>query len=216
MKVSTDGVVLGAWMNIDAASRILDIGTGTGLLTLMAAQRAPNARVDAIEIDHDAAEQAAANALASPWAARIRVHWMDARRIHASDGYDLIVCNPPYYGGEMTAPDARRALAKHSAELSFAELMQVVDKLLTPAGRFAVIVPADREHLLRLAAEQVGMRALRRGPLWYVEGRPFKRVLLELWRGEPAETHDPVVVEQVPGTYTDAYRALLAPFMLWF
>jgi tRNA1Val (adenine37-N6)-methyltransferase len=83
LKVGTDGVVLGAWANVEEAKRILDIGTGTGLLALMAAQRAPGARIDAVEIDEAAAEQAAENVAASPWADRVRVHRMDVRRMPA-------------------------------------------------------------------------------------------------------------------------------------
>lgn len=216
MKVSTDGVVFGAWPRAEGAKRILDIGTGTGLLALMAAQRNSIAHIDAVEIDQDAAEQAAENAMASPWADRVRVHWMDVRRSHVSDPYDLILCNPPYYTGYMEATDARTSLAKHSSELSFTELMQVVDKLLAQEGRFAVIVPVDREKALLGSAEHFGIRTCRRGSLSYIEGRPFKRVLLELWRGDAVDVFDPLIVEHQPGSYTEAYRKLLQPFMLEF
>ncbi|MBK7382122.1 MAG: methyltransferase [Flavobacteriales bacterium] len=216
MKVGTDGVTLGAWTETHGAKRILDIGTGTGLLALMMAQRVPEAQIDAVEIDEAAAEQASVNITASPWAERIRVHWMDARRLHTKEPYDLIICNPPYYMGEMAAPDPRLTVAKHGAELTFDQLVDVVDKLLADRGRFAVIVPSDGEHRLRLAGERVGLSVFRRGPLWYLEGRPFKRVLLELWRGAPQDPHDPVIVERAPGEYTEAYKQLLAPFLLKF
>ncbi|MBK9177375.1 MAG: methyltransferase, partial [Flavobacteriales bacterium] len=171
---------------------------------------------DAVEIDQDAAEQAAMNAEDSPWRERIRVHRMDVRRMRASEPYDLILCNPPYYGGEMDAPDARVSLAKHGAELGFEEIIDAVDRLLAADGRFATIVPSNREHHLRLAGERRDLRLLRRGPLWYIEGRPFKRVLLELWRGEPRDDHDPITVEHEPGRFTDQYHTLLSAFLLKF
>ncbi|MBK7085158.1 MAG: methyltransferase [Flavobacteriales bacterium] len=128
MKVSTDGVLFGAWVDYAGATRILDIGTGTGLLALISAQRNAQARIDALEIDDDAAAQAAENMAASPWADRVRVHRADARRVHAGDPYDLILCNPPYYSGYSTSPDARIGLAKHSGELTFPQLIAAVEK----------------------------------------------------------------------------------------
>lgn len=216
MKVGTDAVVLGAWAGVEGARRILDIGTGTGLLALMAAQRNAEARIDAVEIDEAAAEQAQENARASPWAARMRVHRMDARRLSASEPYDVVICNPPYYPGEMSASDASASIAKHGAELKLDELMTSVHRLLADEGRFAVIVPANREHELRTAAEGVGLHAVRRGLLHYLEGRPFKRVLLEFARHAGEVEQAPVTVEHAPGRYTEQYRELLAPFMLHF
>lgn len=216
MKVGTDGVVLGAWAQVEGARRILDIGTGTGLLALMAAQRNPEARVDAVEIDEEAVAEATENIAASPWSDRIRVHGMDARRLRASEPYDLIISNPPYYPGEMSSADVSSSVAKHSAELGLDELIAVVDSLLAADGRFTVIVPFNREDAIRLSGERLGLHVKRRGPLWYVRDRPYKRVLLELGRGAPDDDFSPVTVERVPGEYTAQYRALLAPFMLHF
>ncbi len=216
MKVGTDGAVLGAWAQVEGAKRILDIGTGTGLLALMAAQRNAEARIDAVEINEQAAAQAAENVAASPWADRVRVHRMDARRLQASERYDRVICNPPYYPGEMSAADTSASIAKHGAELKLDELIATVDRLLSADGRFAVIIPANRERFLCAAAEDAGLFVARRGALCYLEHRPPKRVLLEFARhvGEP--THEPVTVEHEPGRYTAQYRTLLAPFMLHF
>ncbi|MFZ1692390.1 MAG: methyltransferase [Flavobacteriales bacterium] len=216
MKVGTDGAVLGAWAKVEGAKRILDIGTGTGLLALMAAQRNADARIDAVEIDEAAAEQAQENVHSSPWVDRIRVHWMDARRLSASEPFDRVICNPPYYPGEMSATAASASIAKHSAELKLDELVATVNRLLADDGRFAVIVPANRERDLCQATEDVGLLVVRRGPLHYLEGRPFKRVLLEFERRYCEVEHDPVTVEHAPGTYTEQYKTLLEPFMLHF
>ena len=216
LKVGTDGVVLGAWANVEGAKRILDIGTGTGLLALMAAQRAPDAWVDAVEIDEASAGQAAENVVASPWADRVRVHRMDVRRMRSSEPYDLILCNPPFYAGEMDSPDARTGVAKHAGELTFTQLIEAVRSLLAEEGRFACIIPLNREAELLELAEGAWLGLERRCVLHYLEGRPPKRVLLEFVRGGSAPGEEELTVEHAPGLYTEAYRTLLRDFMLKF
>ena len=217
MKVSTDAVVLGAWANAEGASHVLDIGTGTGVLALMIAQRNPNARIDGVEIEAAAAEQARENVQASTWNERMRVHNLDVRRVVASERYDFIICNPPYYEGEMKASDAKSSLAKHSDELSFEELAAMVNKLLSKeAGRFAVIIPISREAALTSVVVENRMHLQRRCVLVHMEGRPAKRVLLEFTRAPSTVEGTELVVESGPGSYTAEYRKLLAPFMLHF
>jgi tRNA1Val (adenine37-N6)-methyltransferase len=195
---------------------VLDIGTGTGLLALMIAQRAPGALVDAVEIDEEAAAQAAENVAASPWADRVRVHRMDVRRLHAGEPFDLVVCNPPYYPGDMEAPDVRVAVAKHSGGLGLGELVRAVAGLLADEGRFACIIPANREKELLLEAGAMGLGMLRRCMLQYLAGRPAKRVLLELgFQGEQAPPEE-LLVGTGPGVYSTDYMHLLKDFMLGF
>lgn len=215
LKVGTDAVVLGAWADVDGA-RILDIGTGTGVLALMAAQRNPAARIDAVEIDEPSAEQAAANAAASPWASRVRVHRMDVRRMRASEPYDRILCNPPFYAGEMDSPDARTGVAKHDGGLTFPELVKVTARLLAPAGRFVCIIPLNREADLCAIAAGHGLSPACRCVLHYLEGRPPKRVLLELVHGPSPLRQEELLVEHRPGRFSEAYRRLLAPYLLKF
>lgn len=217
LKVGTDGVLLGAWTHWGHANRILDIGTGTGLLALIAAQRNATAHIDAVEIDDAAAAQAAENAAASPWVGRVRIHRMDVRRLRASEPYDIIVCNPPFYAGEMGSPDARKGVAKHGGELSFAELLDAVDRLLAEVGRFNVIVPVDREADLLREAAHVGLGPSRRCVVRYLASKPPKRVLLELRRGPSKVEEEEVAVEEDgPFDYSAKYQALLSDLMLKF
>ncbi|MGV3637354.1 MAG: tRNA1(Val) (adenine(37)-N6)-methyltransferase [Flavobacteriales bacterium] len=217
LKVGTDGVLFGAWVNYEGAHRILDIGTGTGVLALIAAQRGATATIDAVEIDNAAAEQAAENAAGSPWPDRLRVHRMDVRRMNASEPFDLIICNPPYYAGYSTAADERVGLAKHSDELLFPELVAAVDRLLSKAGRFAVIIPLNRERELSNLVAKVGLKPTRRCVVKYVAHRPAKRVLLELSRvGEVLHQEELTVENTGPFDYTPEYRALISDVMLGF
>jgi tRNA1Val (adenine37-N6)-methyltransferase len=211
LKVGTDAVVFGAWVNYAGAKRILDIGTGTGVLALIVAQRNTDAQVHAIEIDDASAEQAAENAVASPWADRIRVHRMDVRRMKTDAPFDLILCNPPYYTGTAPASEERGRVAKHGAELTFEELLRAVVALLSPDGRFAVIIPADREAEFVSLCAANGLFKSRRCHVRYVAHRPPKRVLLEL-RRSPAECNEEqlTVEGEGPKSFTPAARALVA------
>ena len=216
LKVGTDGVVLGAWTNVEGVKRVLDIGTGTGLLALMIAQRNSEAQIDAIEIDDASAEQAAENVTASPWADRIRVHRMDVRRIRSAEPYDLIICNPPFYAGEMRSADERAGVAKHSGELSFVELGQVVSDHLSDQGRFACIIPINREKELIGTLVPFSIHPSRRCELKYLEDRPAKRLLLEFARDRKEVRPEVLVVENAPGEFTLQYRYLLKDFLLKF
>ena len=210
-------MLLGAWTDYVGAKRILDIGTGTGLLALIAAQRNAEAKIDAVEIDDASAGQAAENVASSPWADRIRVHRMDARRMKASEPYDLIICNPPFYPGEMTSADVRVGVAKHSAGLAFHELIGLVDRLLAPRGRLNVILPKNRVLDFDGQAEQAGLSASRQCDVRYLASKPPKRMLLELRRGEQATTTEEITLEESgPFDYSPKYRELLADLMLKF
>ena len=139
MKVGTDGVLLGAWApECIAGGRILDIGTGTGVMAIMAAQRNPSARIVGVEIDDMSALQARENAEASPWADRVEIVNADIRSYEAAAPFDLVISNPPYFVDSLKSPDSGRTTARHTVSLDFGELMSAVERLLAPDGRFAV------------------------------------------------------------------------------
>ena len=144
MKVGTDGVLVGAWATVRPTDReVLDIGTGTGLIALMLAQRNPEAQIVGVEIDAESAEQARENFEASPWSDRVRVVECAVQEFSTENKFDLIVSNPPYFVDSLKCPDGSRNTARHTDTLSFGELMHTAEQLLAPDGRFAVIVPAE-------------------------------------------------------------------------
>ena len=145
MKVSTDACLLGAAADLSHATRLFDIGTGTGLLALMAAQRHPTVAIEAVEIDAAAAGQAAANVAASPWAGRIRVQPLSLAEYAATQPapFSHIVCNPPFFRQSLRSPDAARTTARHEAadSLSFAALAAFAAGFLAAGGLLTVLLP---------------------------------------------------------------------------
>lgn len=215
MKVGTDGVLLGAWACTPGVARVLDIGTGTGLLALIAAQRAPQAMVQAVEIDPAAAQQAAANAQASPWGGRIQVHAADIRHWRPSARFDLVLCNPPFYKGHQASADQRLAAAKHEGLLNFGELFAAMARLMAEKGRACVILPADRSGEAAESAEAHGLAMQRRCAVRYVPGKPVKRVLAAFMRvpGMPCAM-DELLLHQGDGSFSPRYRALVGDLEL--
>ena len=187
MKVGTDGVLLGAWAELHG-ERILDIGTGTGVVALMAAQlialmlaqRCTEAQIEAIDIDADAVAQARENFAASPWAERLHAVQCALQEWQTANGklYDCIVSNPPYFENSLKNPDAARCAARHTDTLPFSELIAVSAKLLAPEGTLAVIVPAEAEQELQALARQHGLQCTQRCYVHPKPERPAKRVLI--------------------------------------
>ena len=138
MKVGTDGVLLGAWVNVENAQRILDVGTGTGLIALMCAQRSESV-IDAVEVDRAASEQAAVNCSASPWKDRITVVHDSFQHFAESTAYryDLIVSNPPFFKNSLKPKGLARSLARHDDRLSYESLLYYTVKILEPGGTLA-------------------------------------------------------------------------------
>ena len=159
MKVGTDGVLLGAWTSVESAHRILDIGTGTGLVALMLAQRSlPDANIVALEIDEAAVGQARENVIRSPWKERVEVVQADFRKYRSSDKFDVIVSNPPYFVDSLECPDRQRTAARHNNSLSYEDLLEGVSGLLTENGFFTVVIPADvAERVKKIASKPGGI-----------------------------------------------------------
>lgn len=222
MKVGTDGVLLGAWARIDPGMRrMLDIGTGTGLIALMLAQRTQcGPRVEVTGIDVGDVDEACRNAEASPWGGRLRMERIPVQEFDPGVRFDLIVSNPPFYVDSLLPPDAGRARVRHATTLPFGELHDAVLRLLAPGGRFALILPPPEAELFLAAAPGLGV--VRRTEVRSTPRRGVRRLLLEcMRRSEQPAGIGPVCTGLTVGTgrheeYTEEYRALTRDFYLKF
>lgn len=221
MKIGTDGALLGGWAEVDQwpEARLLDIGTGTGLLALMLAQRNRSLVIDAVELDADAASQARENALASPFAEQITVHHSAIQKWYPEYQYDLIVSNPPFYHKRVHSPDLKRTKARHDEFLPLEALAAVVERLLAPEGCFSIVWPADREDALTRAFGASDMYPVRRCRVAPTPGKDFHRVLLTLKKGSVAEPlqEETLIIEQYGrAVFSAAFIALLREYYLDF
>ena len=218
MKVGTDGVLLGAWAAVTNAKKILDIGTGTGLIALMLAQRKQDACIDAIDIDAGAAEQAAVNVQASPYASQIEVIHMpiDKYADTCSCRYDLIVSNPPYFEQSLKCPNGQRSLARHTDSLSLDALFTAAAKLLTPTGHIALVLPADQLKKVETVAAHSNLHVSKCNWVHPTGTSLPKRILIELAQAADSiaciEEH--LVIEIARHKYTPEYIALTKDFYL--
>lgn len=219
-KVSTDACLLGAAADLAGATRVLDIGTGTGLLALMAAQRALEAQIEAVELDPDAAAQAAANVAASPWPGRIRVHSQSLADYAVTQPapFSHLLCNPPFFQRSLLPPETTRAAARHAgaASLTFAEIVAFAAHFLAPLGRLAVLLPPPEMTQFEHEAKSVGLTVRSRLAVRHRPGGRLTRCIQEFGRGaaEPVLERE-LLVEALDGTgYSEEFRRLLAPFYL--
>lgn len=181
MKVGTDGTLLGAWAR--GGSRILDVGTGTGLIALMMAQRFPDASIVGIDIDGQAVSQAAENVAESPFAPRVIVRQQDVAalpspRLDDAEEYDAIVSNPPYFTDSLRSPDSQRTLARHDDTLSYRKLATSAWRLLAEDGELSVVVPADQKGRMEAEAVLAGFFKSRDCSVKTSPRKPAKRCLL--------------------------------------
>lgn len=215
MKVGTDGVLLGAWAGCEGARRILDIGTGTGVIALQMAQRNATAQISAVEIDETASRRARANFDMSPWAERLQVVQVAVQQFEPTEQFDLIISNPPYFVDSLLPPDERRSTARHTHDLTFEELDRAVCRLLHEDGRFAIILPEVEFGRFLMLTQ---LHLVRRCNVHSVEGGAIKRVMGEFAKQSTAETiYENIAIEVAKrGEFSEEYRALTKDFYLKF
>jgi len=216
MKVGTDGTLLGAWaLASESPCRILDIGTGTGLIALMMAQRYPQAKVTAIDIDDGAVRQSKENVSASPFADRINVIKADVLTFEEEEKYDSIVCNPPFFEDSLTCPDPQRTEARHTVSLGYRQLMEAAFRLLKDDGRFSLIIPSDCRERLESEAHLRGFFLSRVCSIQTTPKKAPKRYMIELSK-QPVNEVDTTngILESSPQVRSDWYRELTKEFYI--
>lgn len=217
MKVGTDAVLLGAWADTSFCRNILDIGTGTGIIALMLAQRS-QATVEAIDIDKEACVQATENAAASPYTERIKVVHASCADFAASNQqkrYDLIVSNPPYFINSLKCPDNKRTVARHTDTLLLSDLIREAQTLLSPSGRIALVLPYEQLEEVKALASANHLYICRQTDVIPTLGAAPKRLLVELSTTEEnIKNRDTLTIEEARHQYTPEYIALTKEFYL--
>ncbi len=218
MKVGTDGVLLGAWADCVNAKSILDIGAGTGLISLMLAQRS-NAKIEAVEIDEAACVQAKENIKKSLWHDRIEIlnkSFQDFSK-STNEKYDLIVSNPPYFQNSLYAPDEKRTDARHNSNLKLDDLLNGALNLLTEKGKLSIILPYLEGTLFILKAAENGMYCIRQTKVLPKPDREPKRLLLEFMKEKMPLIEQELIIElNKRHEYSEAYKNLTKDFYLAF
>jgi tRNA1Val (adenine37-N6)-methyltransferase len=218
MKVCTDSCLFGAYIEPGSAAKILDIGTGTGLLALMMAQKtAGNAAITAVELDPGAAEQARGNVAASDWSSSIKVveQSIQEHAATATDKFDLIISNPPFFSKQLKRATKAQNMAMHSDALSLEELVGCVSMLLGPEGKFAVLLPPEEADVIRELASAEGLLLQRRCKIFAIEeGRHLRTVTVFGFASNFQPEERAITIKSKEGNYTEDFVALLKDFYL--
>jgi tRNA1Val (adenine37-N6)-methyltransferase len=224
MKVGTDGVLLGAWSPVDSRAsssnsfNVLDVGTGSGLIALMLAQRFEGAEIIAIDIDPGAVEQARYNFEQSPWKERLSCQQTALQDLEGQSLYDLIVSNPPYFQDSLKNPDSQRALARHTDTLSYQELMAHSARLLKEGGRLALVLPIEAEQQIIALAQAHKLYPTHITHVFPKPGKAAKRLLIAFSQSPIANSQAPIAnsltLESETAPRSKEYQELTKDFYL--
>jgi tRNA1Val (adenine37-N6)-methyltransferase len=218
MKVGTDGVLLGAWTNTNNKNKILDIGSGSGLISLMLAQRC-DAEIYSVEIDENAANQSKENILNSPWSSRLHIVNTSIQKftIETDHKFDLIVSNPPYFINSLKPSANKRVLARHTDSLSHQDILISTTKLLSENGLLAIILPYAEACLFIVEAAKFGVFCVRKTNVKPKPHTPVKRLLMEFSFSPAPCAEDILIIETSENkVYSDKYKTLTNEFYLQF
>jgi len=213
-KIGTDGVLAGALCTVNTSKKILDIGTGTGLIALMLAQRC-NAKIDAIEINQIAFNQAKLNFKNSPWVNKINIHHCALQEYNLGMNYDLIISNPPFFQSSLKSDVESKNQARHIDSLKLAELVRISAGLLSSAGKLCLIYPVEQGEQSILLAKEQGMYCTRIVSIKPTPDKKTKRLFLEFEFSDIPAIREELIIEQTGRhQYSEAYRELTQEFYL--
>ncbi|MEG0500052.1 MAG: methyltransferase [Rikenellaceae bacterium] len=217
MKVGTDGVLIGAWGAVGETT-MLDIGCGSGLISIMAAQRTTTLRIDAIDVEESAVRQAEINVAACPWSDRIVIHHAALQEFTPTHKYDFILSNPPYFINSLKeGKEEPRAIARHSNTLSYSDLAKNIERLLTDEGIFSVILPYLEANIFIVEAAKYALYCIKRVDIKGTPTRATKRVMLQFSRIRKEIINDELIIEDGSRHhYTQKYKELTKEFYLKF
>ena len=208
-RVGTDGVLLGAMCNVKNAKKILEIGTGTGLISLMLAQRNVSAKISAIDINENAVKLASENFRNSIFNENLKVELKDFKNFETNENFDLVVCNPPFFEENASAKDV---LARQQVELNFRNLVERSTEIITKKGVLSIILPSEAATDVKSLAEEFNLYLVREINIFGIEGGNLKLNILEFSLAQkPLEISD-FVIEKSPREYSDQYLNLTKNF----
>lgn len=222
MKIGTDGVLLGAWASLaHLPDFVLDIGAGTGVISLQLAQRDQHAQIEAVEIDDAAFEQCSENFEQSPWADRLFCYHASLQEFAQElieegeqHSYDLIISNPPFYTENYKTESKQRDIARFTDALPFEHLILCAAHLLSEKGRFCVVIPKKEEEQFVTLALKQHLHLLRKCDVRGTSGSPIKRVLIEFGFLQTEPVSEELIIEESRHQYTPEYRKLVEDFYL--
>ncbi|HTE30512.1 MAG TPA: methyltransferase [Chryseolinea sp.] len=215
MKVGTDGALIGAWADFGGALEILDIGTGSGLIALMAAQRSlPAAFIDGVEIANADARQAAENVLNSPWPLKVAIHRCSIQEFQPQKSYDVIITNPPFFFNSLESPDKRRQQTRHAASLDHNTLIESAKRLLKSEGRLNIILPYTEGLTFIRQARTHAFFCRRKFIFKTRRDKPPERLLLEFRFTENPPDEGEIILYEEGLNWSEEYRRLTADFYL--
>lgn len=215
MKVGTDAVLLGAWVNVKGVKNILEVGAGSGVISLMLAQRTTaDTKIEAIEIEKEDAQQAKENVERSPWPEKVTTCHQAFQNFTSSKLFDLIISNPPYFNNSQLPPSTKRSQARHTGSLNYKELISLAIKLLNRSGKLAVVLPFEEGKQFQSLALENNLYPGRQLAFYSREGKPQERWLFEFFFGSTELSNEKLTLHAEGEEWTEDYKMLMRDFYL--
>ncbi|MDA3882750.1 MAG: methyltransferase [Bacteroidales bacterium] len=217
-KIGTDAILLGALTNHSQHRRILDIGTGTGILAIMMAQKYPHALIDALDISEDAYNEASENFKNSPWSSRLNCYLNDVNSCesHTSESYDIIISNPPFFHNSLLSENAEKNKARHTLSLSPEVLVDAVSSLISPKGIFSLIIPYSDTHRYCVYAQSHHLFLLQSFEISPFRNSQPNRIILTFSPTYAPFSKDSLWMYETDNTFSEKYISLTNPFLSHF